>query len=55
MGAWGIKPFENDGAGDFEAELCLFHPDDPDLEKKVLLYFTLKLDEMKLQFHYDLL
>src|SRR5690242_9698883 len=27
MGAWGIGPFENDGAGDFEAQLCHFHPE----------------------------
>jgi hypothetical protein len=36
MGAWGMKPFENDGAGDFEAELCLSHPDDPDFILAVL-------------------
>jgi hypothetical protein len=35
MGAWGIKPFENDGAGDFEAELCVFHPDDPNFIRSI--------------------
>lgn len=29
MGAWGTKPFENDGAGNFVAELSTFHPEDP--------------------------
>ncbi|HYF64923.1 MAG TPA: DUF4259 domain-containing protein [Herpetosiphonaceae bacterium] len=28
MGAWGVEPFENDGAGDFEAELCELHASD---------------------------
>lgn len=36
MGAWGMKPFENDGAGDFEAELCLLHPNDPDFLLSIL-------------------
>jgi hypothetical protein len=36
MGAWGMKPFENDGAGDFEAELCLSHPDNPDFIRSTL-------------------
>lgn len=29
MGAWGAGPFENDGAGDFEAALCSAHAVDP--------------------------
>ncbi len=36
MGAWGHHTFENDGAGDFAAELCYEHADNPDYLLTVL-------------------
>jgi hypothetical protein len=40
MGAWGVEPFENDGAGDFAAELGADHLESPDFLRESLEQLT---------------